>query len=366
MVRQLIYCILFIMVVVACEEVYRPDLEDVDDFLVVEAILIANQSQNNIYLYKTLGFNEENQNYPSVSNALVFLVDANDNNYKVQCEEIGAGVYQLNFNLDVNGSYYLSIVYDGEEYQSGVQTVPEKPIMDSVYADFSTRVVTTGVSNSTDKIEKEKGIQVYANMNYKGGLNHYRFYARKIIQYIDHYDTAIGLSPEPEERPIFRWNSKYPTGIYNIAGPPAYSTNRNISRHALEFFESDFNKYIDDTMSFSGWIYLIYQYGINESTYNFYSDLNSQLDAEGKIFDPVYIQAEGNIACVSNPEKVVLGNFEISSFSESRFYLNYSKMRDTITAFRNIPYFYNIPEWGYIKDKQPAFWERNSRNYPNE
>ena len=61
MIKKLTYSILLILAVIACEEIYTPDLEQVDDFLVVEAILVSNQPQNNIYLYKSLGFNVENQ-----------------------------------------------------------------------------------------------------------------------------------------------------------------------------------------------------------------------------------------------------------------------------------------------------------------
>ncbi|WP_158868216.1 DUF4249 domain-containing protein [Maribellus comscasis] len=355
---------MLILSVVACEEIYRPDLEEVDAFLVVEAILVSNQTYNNIYLYKTLGFNDDEKDYPSVTGALIYLVDENDN--QIECLESAPGTYTLNHNLETGAAYHLIIEYDGEKYESGTQTVPESPVTDSVYAEYTTRIVTTGASSSTDKIEKENGIQIYADMNFNGGINHYRFYARKIIQYIDHYDTTIPPSPEPETNPIYRWNSYYPTGIFNIAGPAEYSTDKNIAKHSLEFFESNYNKYFPDTMLFGGWIYIIYQYGINEDTYEFYSDLNSQLDAEGKIFDPIYIQAEGNISCTSNDEKVVLGNFEISSFSESRFYLNYSKYRDSISALKNIPYFYNIPEDGYVKDIMPDFWETRSKRYPDE
>ncbi len=56
MVKRLIYILLFIFALVACEEIYRPNLENVGDFMVVEAELISNQDQNNIYLYKTVEF----------------------------------------------------------------------------------------------------------------------------------------------------------------------------------------------------------------------------------------------------------------------------------------------------------------------
>ncbi|MCG6186050.1 DUF4249 family protein [Maribellus maritimus] len=338
----------------ACEEIYRPVLEEVDDLLVVEAVLVSNQTENEIFLYKTVNFNNWDNSYPVVSDAQVYVVDENNN--RIQCEETAPGTYKLVYQLEANGSYYLYIEYAREKYQSKVQAVPELPEIDSMYTDFTTKTFVSGVSNSTDKISTVEGIQVYTDIDYKGGLNHYRFYARKILQHIDFFEEITGMSPIPDVFAEYRWMSYYPTGIFNIAGPREYSSEKSIIKHELDFFESNYNKYIDDSLLFSGWIYILYQYGINEDTYNFYSDLNSQLDAEGKIFDPVYTQTKGNISCISDSTKVVLGNFEISSFSERRFFIDYSKFKDTVTAFETIPDFYDIPERGQQKKIKPEFW----------
>ena len=116
-------------------------------------------------------------------------------------------------------------------------------------------------------------------------------------------------------------------------------------------------------MSFAGWIYIIYQYRINEDTYNYYEKMNQQLDNEGKIFDPIYIQLDGNITCETDPDKKVLGNFEISSYAESRYYLNYN-IKDKNFRLKRIPYFYDIPLAGYIIKFPPDFWEYPNKIYP--
>lgn len=362
--KQLAYIIILIFAVVGCEEIYNPVLDKVEDVLVVEGILMANQQNNYIHLYKSLGFSDISDGYSKVSGARVYIV--NVHNAQIECTESGAGNYLLNFQLKRGEKYYLSIEVDGETYKSEYQVVPEVPVLDSIYYDFDFKTTTSGIANSTDNIITEKGIQLYSDMDNKGTLNHYRFSFRKILQYFDYYDTIMPPSPLPVTRPIYCWHSYYPTGIFNIAGPPEYSTSNSISKHELEFFEHNYYKYVADTMTFAGWIYFIYQYGINEDTYNYYSDLNSQLDASGKIFDPVYVQAVGNIKCTSNPDKVVLGNFEISSFSEKGIFMNYTKYKDTVTCFKTVPYFYNIPESGHIKNDAPDFWETPSKKYPNE
>ncbi len=364
MAKQFIFIILIIFAIVSCEEVYRPGLDVVDDFLVVEAVLISNHIQNEIKLYKTIGFNKEIREYPRASGASVFLVD--NNNYRIKCSETDEGTYLLDHEFDPNGAYYLYIEYNGEVYQSEIQTLPDMPVFDSMYLGYTTRVLVQGASNSSDKIIKEDGIQIYVDIEDKGDLTYYRFSSRKVIQYIDYVDSIFPLVPIPIPIAHYTWKSKYPTGIFNIAGPPSYSTVKDITKHPIEFFEKNYNKYIPYTSRFEGYIYFLYQYGLNEDTYSFYSDLSSQMDAEGKIFDPVYIQAEGNISCVSDPEKVVLGNFEISSMTEKRYYLNYYKTDDSIRLFRSIPYFYDIPEEGSTIDIQPDFWESRYKEYPDK
>jgi len=357
--KRFVYISILILTLGSCEEIYTPDLEEVDDYLVVEAIFLANRSRNTVYLHRSAGFNVSKPEYEPVSGAIVYLNDEDGNFY--ECLEGDPGEYNIELVMDKKKTYSLLIKAGRDIYRSENETVPDIPVTDSVYSDYITKISTTGAVNSTEDIISTYGIQIYSDMNYKGDLNHYRFYGRKILQYYDHYDTIIPPEPEPERRLIYGWKSLYPTGSFNIAGPPKYSTEKNITRHPLEFFPDDYNKFIADTQLFAGWIYIIYQYGLNEKTYKNYEDLNSQLNAEGKIFDPVYVQTTGNITCSSDPEKVVLGSFEISTFTEHRYFLQYYKDANNF-SMRSIPYYHEIPEQGYIRDTVPEFWERSRNN----
>lgn len=359
--KQGLYILILILTFVACEEIYNPKIDEVDNMLVVEAILRVDQQFNSINLYRSRGFNATDESYPRVSGATVFLID--DEGSTLNFAESTAGIYITNELLNPNRIYTLHINLDGEQYVSEAQEVPITPVIDTVYGERDYRVSVRGAANTADDIVKEYGIQILADINDQETLNHYRFYGRKVIQYMDTYDTVImGM---PETRPIYIWRSIYPSGIFNIAGPPSYSASRDISKHPLEFFEDDYFKYMPDTLSFMGWIYIIDEFGINENSYNYYNDLNQQLGTEGRIFDPVYVQLQGNMYCDSDPSKLVLGNFEITTRSEYRYFLYYTRKREEFWL-RKIPYFYDIPERGYIKDDRPDFWEQISRTYPDE
>ncbi len=350
--KRLIIILLMLSTILACEEIYHPDLEEVDNKLVVEAALNAELQQNTIKLYRSHGFNSENKTYPSVSGAKIYLTD--NLHHKIPFIEMSNGTYLLDYKLDKSLSYQLQIELDGKTYESRMQAVPETPKLDSVYAEFTTDIKISGAANDKEDIIKEKGVRAYANINNDGQVSHYRFYARKVLLYVNHYDTLI--IDNMETRPIYSWKSLYPTGSFNIAGPPEYSTEKDISKHPLEFFTSDYFRIIPDTVLFSGWIYIVHQYGLNEDTHEYYKDLNNQLDAQGRIFDPVYIQANGNIKCLTDPDEVVLGNFEISSYAESRYYLMYYPSLEKQTI-RRIPKNVYIPTQGAIKNVKPEFWD---------
>lgn len=350
-----------IILAIACEEIYRPDLQVVDDLMVVEAILISGKPTNTIYLYRTKGFNETDASYPRVGGATVYLSD--DKNKRIDCNEYSDGAYELNEILDPERSYRLNIQLEGDTYISEMQSIPETPHLDTVYGNREYEVTVEGTASSSESIAKEYGIKLYTDIKQTGNTKHYRFYGRKVVQYTDYFDTVInGLPSQPR---IYIWRSLYPDGVFNISGPPRYSTSTDIKKHPLEFFSNNFNRYFPDTMNFEGWIYIIDQYGLNEDTYNYYDKLNSQLGTEGRIFDPIYSQITGNIKCTNDPTKTVLGNFEISSYAESRYYIMYDQLHEPF-KLKRIPYYYHVPYSGYIKMYMPDFWESMFKNYPNE
>jgi hypothetical protein len=61
------------------------------------------------------------------------------------------------------------------------------------------------------------------------------------------------------------------------------------------------------------------QYTLNRETYLYYKSLYGQIQSEGKLFDPVAAQLNGNIKCITDPEKKTIGFFEASAVSYSEY-----------------------------------------------
>jgi hypothetical protein len=358
MIRLFIILSIAVIWFTACEDIYNPDIDKMENLLVIEARLVYGQSNNYVKLFKTIGFNEYSIPYPPVSKAIVSLVD--NKGVVSALTETEKGTYQLSQPLLSTRMYKIQISSGGEKYESPFQTIPDIPSIDDVYLIPSEQLVIGSTDESAASLQKTPGAQLYADIAGKGNANYYRFTGRKICQYAYNRVPAKG---SPVEIPIYAWLSMVPQESFNIAAPPEYSVSVDIRKHPLVFLDKSYRVYIPDTVTFfMGWIYICQQYAISEQTYNFYSDLKKQLSAGGKLFDPLYTQARGNISCISTPGKVVLGNFEIGSVKEYRFYVE--PVGQDNYFIRKIPYFWDIPQEGKIQYQAPVWWETRLKDYP--
>jgi hypothetical protein len=104
---------------------------------------------------------------------------------------------------------------------------------------------------------------------------------------------------------------------------------------------------IDDSTStlasnyFDGLLFKLEQLSISDNAYSFWRDAELQLEAEGKLFDPVATQLKGNIRCVTDSLKDVIGIFNASDVSEkyAYFYLD-GQNRTTSKIINGFPTLY--------------------------
>lgn len=346
--KYLFPCLLFFS---ACESIYVPDLDAVDNVLVVDARLVYGQQNNEIILQNSSGFNEANSFNP-VTNASVALTD--DLGKQLPATQHEPGVYTINEALDSTRQYKLEIITGSGIYESAFEAFPPLPDIDTIYSDHVEQWIQPGGENSTGDFIKLSGQQLYVDIARQNAKAYYRFTARKILQFYFPFDTVMFGMPTTEYK--YGWKSYYAQGAYNIAGPAEYSAQADIRRHPVEFFRYNDESLLDTTQRGMGWIYIMHQFGISKSAYNFYKDLNNQLQAEGKIFDPLYVQARNNIKCISNPSEVVLGNFELASYREHRYYIRLNAYSGKHTV-RPIEIFHDIPANGVVPFRVPWFWE---------
>lgn len=356
-----------LLFLIGCEDIYNPDIELREGLLVVDARIVKGDDENIIKVYKSLGFNEKGSGYPEVAGAKVFLIDGEEN--KNELLEIANGSFLLNFELNDSQRYKLRIEYQDDVYESEFEAVPDIPVLDSVYGFAENKILQIGGVNSVNDFLERPGLMLYTDITNDSIGRYFRFFARKTYQYVFYIpDPLFG------ELVVFGWGTFTSTeGGFNVAAPAEYSASLNISKHPLYFMEKEIGggrelEHLGRSgygETFIGWILHLHQYAISKNAYDFYKDLNRQLEAEGRLFDPLYVQARNNLKCITTPEKLILGNFEISAHKEYRFYTRFISDEDGY-QIKPIPYFYDIPLEGKSVEVQPDFWETPSKIYPDE
>ncbi|MGC9355280.1 MAG: DUF4249 domain-containing protein [Mariniphaga sp.] len=345
------YLLFVAAIITACESVYVPDLDKVEDVLTVDAQFVYGQSQHIVSLKKSMGFNE-NGKFASYNGAALTVTD--DKGSTWEATDIGSGKYAFYFNMDSTRQYKLTISAGGDIYTSDFEAVPPTPDIDTFFTEHTEQIIQPGGETDVDEFIKSEGHQFYVDIHNGDSSRYYRFDARRILQYYFPFDTVIyGLA---ETVTKYAWKSYYPNGEFNIAGPAEYSLEKDIYKHPTQFFIYKEESFLIGDERGYGWIYIMYQYGINQSAYSFYKDLNNQLDADGKIFDPLYVQARNNLHCETDPNKVILGYFEIASLKEHRFYIRLDPFKWK-HEIRRVETFYDIPERGEKAIYLPWFWE---------
>ena len=345
------YGFLLFILLAACEDIYRPDIDEVDNVLVADARISADENINYINLYESVGYYENASTGPAVTTATVTLIDSNGEAH--QLPHYSQGQYVLNLTIDPEKQYKLKIEYDGDVYESTFEQVPQKPSLDTVYGIEETLVQLAGGDNDVDNAREVEGVRLYADISSNEEMPYYRFTAQYVLQYTYPVESPGPFGSTLVET-MYGWKNVFPQGLFNIASPPEYSATKEIKKHPLFFLANSRRDSIGHV--FQGWIVILHQQGITESSHGYYDDLNKQLDSEGKIFDPLYVQARSNMECSTSTDRIILGNFEISSSNETRYFLRYiSKTNGFI--LRPIYEFYEIPPSGEQLNIVPEFWQ---------
>ncbi len=360
MIKRILYC-LVILVMVSCEDVYIANLNESEDILVFEARITNTPSNNFIRISKTTNF-YENKAAPGIPGARISLMDVHGG--EVEAYDNGDGYYGLDYGAIPGQQYKLKINLGGVEYESEYETMLVAPVIDTLKVKIDTIKYYRYSSFGDPILKKFKAASSFVDLDVNEQISHYFFKRKMIVQYrIDNDAPGFGTPPPP----YYGWRTLPQERDFNIAGPPEFGSFSQIKDHSIGYHKNEIGDYVDEEvlkelgiLSHQGWVMILDQYGISEKTYNFYKTLKAQLEAEGKLFDPVYPQIQSNIRCVSDPDRKVIGYFELSSHNRTYYYHQgyYSaKMR-----YYQFDDFIPFPADGMVQQNDPPpFWE-----YPNK
>ena len=329
---------------VSCTEIYVPQVDPNREALVVEGLITDGVGPFHITLSKSRPYNSDSTLKSAyVSDAVLSVTDSENQTFDLTYQSNGRYWLPDTFRAVAGRSYVLHITTsDGEQYESNPQTLFAPETIDTMY----TISVTKDYLNAYNQLKSADGfdirVDLFKNATAANPKPLCRFESNVVVQYQFTQEKFDPTNPAGEDWYwfIFGWNTFNLNETTNITDERSKSSSAEIKDHLICFLPKDPGAYgINTYTTMSSFMYFRYkQYTINEDTYQFYQEANKQLSASGKMFDPITSQLYGNMNCTSNPSKLALGLFEVSSVRQAAYIIR----RTAVIA----PYTDNIPTVG--------------------
>jgi len=325
---------LLILCTTGCSEVYYPKVISDNELLVVDGLITNASGPFVIKLSKAVKYGSGSVSSPDpVSNAKLTIFD-NNGSYPLQETSQGEYTTPPSFVTKIGNSYKLQIkTEDGYIYESDPQQLPVPQSYDSIKSYYTTEKIL----DSDKSLLTLTGADVRIDLlNSSSDKIKCRFTTNLTVQY------RYSIPPVTPYGSIDATDISYCTGYLchgwatnlsiennvNITDEISTSANNSISNHKIGFIPFSIAGYqADQDLKFVPSVAYLYfylkinQYTLNDATYAFYKAAKGQLNASGKIFDPIASQLYSNIKCTNNPSKTVLGFFEASSVVNTAFFI---------------------------------------------
>jgi hypothetical protein len=342
--------------IASCTEPYDFKIENIIDAIVVDGLITDQSEIYKIKLHKAAGYGNTS-NLP-VSGANVTVTDNAGNIYLFVEDNTEPGVYLSNpaeFTAKPGYSYTLHIhMPAGDDFQSSPQLLLPSQRIDTVYGAKSFEYYQSVDADGNYFSYKADGITAYLDIrNRNEGNQNYRLLNTIYLQYT--YQFQVLFAPFN-----YCWTKYTPPipgdGMCLISNSEDISTNE-IRKLKFSFIPFDRSFYrIIDIATMQKFSLLIKQYRMNDETSEYYKQIDKQLKAEGRLFDPITTQLKGNIICLNDHSKITFGFFEASSkitytYSDE----SYNWVTEPIFKFREIN-LNDIPDSGISPNEPPSFW----------
>jgi hypothetical protein len=340
--------ILGFILFLSCKEVYEPDTENGNTALVIQGLMTNIPGQLAVRITKAVPYDSANS-YLAVRNANVFVYD--DLGNMVMLTDNGSGLYEnASAKCESGRKYFLKVsAPDGNIYESIIQSLPQKISQDSIYAGNVVRNIYVPDASGDYFKTQAKGMETFADLNSNSSeFPKVRYDVRYTVLYVF---VPPGM---PDPPTYYCWRTFNANSSINITSSKFEKTVGLVTKHNLAFFRTNMYEYDQREGAFlAGWLLHVKKYSLNTDAHQFYLKAKSQLEASGKIFDPVPSQILGNIKCVTDPKKLVFGFFEISYAEQLYYRYDIGKAPIGLIEKDGFPEFTNE---GESEDIAPAFW----------
>lgn len=338
----------------SCQEEYRVDLQNTDPFLVVDGLITDKPGPHSVRLSKSVKF--QDQFVPQAVSGANLHISGSDGQ-SVALTEGQPGLYQTpaDFAGTIGQSYVLHITtQEGQQYVSAPQTLMPPLNIDSIFGQLGEEVfyLHSQVSNNVYATAVDGTNAFLKTSGRNEDAASFRFVSELYLQYLIIYGGGAVIDTYD-----YCWIRRQ---INDQLGTDL--GNKNNMQNATD--KTGFVIRNRNQLTHYGFSEQLYQphrviinkiFTLNEDSFEFHKAKNDQLSDEGRFFDPIAAQIQGNMQCISDPQKVVLGLFEASSelIITYKIESDFQNNAVNITIIDNL---HTIPRLGCLYEEYPDHW----------
>ncbi len=362
------------ILMVSCYKPYTTELDNDEKILVVDGLITNKAASYHIKLNYASQFYSSGGTEP-ISNAIVSVTD--NNGSEIYFRETPDGDYVSDaslFTAKPGDSYVLRIeTHEGDVYESTPQKMETEFEPDSVFAinDYQEYI-----SRFNQVLRKLTGARILLNIDgQKAELPGFRI----DVELFKLYTYSLFIPPPGIDPPMYIfycWQLDNTMKEVILASPTGKSSN-SIENQSIYFvdnltytegivywpgsLQADITSAGIPTgerkvYNISGRVMYIDLYSLNDDAYMYYQKIEDQITAEGKLFDPISVRMEGNIKCISDPEKAAFGFFEVSALNNTAYKVGLKNPSTDQVPVRQIPFIDpDFPD-GCLVNEKPPFW----------
>jgi len=300
-----------------CKKPFSPEVVNVDaKILVVEGLINSGADSTIIRLSRT---GKIDTYYPNnaIANsefkATVTIEDDQNTSYPLK-ETVNGRYIAPPLNLNAARNYRLRIkTADGQVYLSDYEQVKPSPPIDSV--GFKTN---------------DQGLTVYVNAHdAANNTRYYRWEYEEAWQFHAAYDspyTGICDNGPGSNPPIGRQQSLYTCFREDVSSSIALASTVKLEQDVLYQAPVIFIPASSEKISVR-YSVLVKQYVLTKAAYEFWTNLKKNTESLGSIFDAQPANMTGNIHCVSDPSKQVIGYASVGTVQRKRIFIDKTDVR---------------------------------------
>lgn len=300
----------------SCTEPFSPDLlPQAKSILVVDATLSNETKNHEIFLSRS---SKEAGEMIFESNAIVTILDENQQSFTFTESEPGIYISDLPFQAETGRTYQLLITTsDGKSYSSRGESLPQTTQIENVSAQ------KTITENGTE------GIQIIVDsFDPSANSTFYRYEYEETYKIIAPKWGPLQLVAGPEEFQSVGIVNRDP----DIEERTCYSTDKSNSIILTKTSGTDEDRVSDFQVRFLNrnnyiishrYSILVKQFILSQQAYTFYEKLQDFSGSESLFSQSQPGFINGNIFPDDNSNEPVVGIFEVSSVSEKRTFFDY-------------------------------------------